>query len=129
MATGPTCHRAATTRDGFDRRWRQRFACHLCHRDFTHASSGASYPNLSSIPGVVEAVVIGTRPELADSTMRECADLGIKHVWMHRSVGARSVSASAAQYGREDGITVIDGGCPLMSYRRRTGCTKPCASS
>jgi len=39
--TCPTCHLPATTRDGFDRRGRQRFACHLCHRDFTHASSSA----------------------------------------------------------------------------------------
>jgi uncharacterized protein len=28
--------------------------------------------------------VIGTRPEIAEDTMRECAELGIKHVWMHR---------------------------------------------
>ncbi len=41
MATCPTCHQPATTRDGFDRRGRQRFACHPCHRDVTHASSGA----------------------------------------------------------------------------------------
>ena len=41
MATCPTCHLPATTRDGFDRRGRQRFACHPCHRDFTQASSGA----------------------------------------------------------------------------------------
>jgi hypothetical protein len=36
MATCPTCHQAATTRDGFDRRGRQRFACHLCHRDLRY---------------------------------------------------------------------------------------------
>jgi hypothetical protein len=41
MATCPSCRQPATTRDGFDRRGRQRFACHPCHRDFTHASSGA----------------------------------------------------------------------------------------
>ena len=46
--------------------------------------------------------------------MRECAELGINHVWMHRSMGAGSVSASATEYGRGQGITVIDGGCPLM---------------
>jgi hypothetical protein len=46
--------------------------------------------------------------------MRECAALGIDHVWMHRSVGAGSVSAAATDYGRQHGITVIDGGCPLM---------------
>ena len=74
----------------------------------------ACYHDLRSIPGGVEAVVIGTRPETAEATMRECADLGIKHVWMHRMMGGGSVSPSATQYGREQGITVIDGGCPLM---------------
>jgi uncharacterized protein len=73
-----------------------------------------SYPDLSSIPGGVGAVVIGTRPEIAETTMRECAELGIKHVWMHWGAGATSVSDAATEYGRLHGITVIDGGCPLM---------------
>jgi predicted CoA-binding protein len=72
------------------------------------------YHDLHSIPGGVEAVVIGTRPEIADETMRQCAELGIKHVWMHRGPGAGSVSETATAFGRERGITVIDGGCPCM---------------
>jgi uncharacterized protein len=72
------------------------------------------YPDLRSIPGGVDAVVIGTRPELAEATMRECAELGITQVWMHRGPGAGSVSEAAADYGRQHGIRVIDGGCPLM---------------
>jgi len=74
----------------------------------------AAYADLRSIPGGIEAVVIATRPEYADATMRECVELGIEHVWMHRGSGIGSVSASAAEYGRQHGITVIDGGCPLM---------------
>ena len=50
------------------------------------------YHDLGSIPGGVEAVVIATRPEIADETMRECDELGIEHVWMHRGPGAGSVS-------------------------------------
>ena len=73
-----------------------------------------SYPDLKSIPGGVEGVVIGTRPEIAEDTVRECAELGIKHVWMHRGPGAGSVSPAATSYGRAHGITVIDGGCPCM---------------
>jgi predicted CoA-binding protein len=72
------------------------------------------YLDLKSIPGGVDAVVIGTRPKIAEDTMRECAELGIKHVWMHRGPGAGSVSDAATEYGRKHGITVIDGGCPLM---------------
>ena len=73
-----------------------------------------SYKDLRSIPGGVDAVVIGTRPERAEAAMQECAELGIKHVWMHWGAGASSVSEAATVYGREHGITVIDGGCPLM---------------
>jgi uncharacterized protein len=35
-------------------------------------------------------------------------------VWTHRGPGAGSVSEAAADYGRERGIAVIDGGCPCM---------------
>jgi uncharacterized protein len=72
------------------------------------------YHDLRSIPDGVDAVVIGTSPAIADETMRECAELGIKHVWMHRGPGAGSVSETATEYGRERGIAVIDGGCPCM---------------
>ena len=33
---------------------------------------------------------------------------------MHRSVGGGSVSPTAAAWGRQHGISVIDGGCPCM---------------
>jgi predicted CoA-binding protein len=73
-----------------------------------------AFASVTAIPGGVDAVVIGTRPERAQATMEECADLGIKRVWMHRSFGGGSVSDTATLYGREHGITVIDGGCPCM---------------
>ncbi|WP_238012275.1 CoA-binding protein [Dactylosporangium sp. AC04546] len=73
-----------------------------------------AYRDLAAIPGGVDAVVIGTRPETAEATMRECAELGITHVWMHRGPGPGSVSEEAAEYGRRHGIHVIAGGCPLM---------------
>jgi uncharacterized protein len=72
------------------------------------------YRDLRSIPGGADAVVIATRPEIAEETMRECAELRIKHVWMHRGPGAGSVSEAAAAYGRQRGVAVIDGGCPCM---------------
>ena len=78
------------------------------------AEGDPTYPNLTAIDGGVDAVVIATRPERALDTMRECIDLGIRHVWMHRAFGSGSVSDEATQLGRDNGITVIDGGCPLM---------------
>jgi len=80
----------------------------------TEVEGDRAYADLRSIPGGVEAVVIATSPEHADATMRDCADLGIGFVWMHRSFGGGSVSDTATALGRERGIHVIDGGCPLM---------------
>ncbi len=73
-----------------------------------------AYPDLRAIPGGVDAVVIATAPAHAEATVREAIDLGITHVWMHRSVDAGSVDPAAVTLGRAHGITVIDGGCPLM---------------
>jgi predicted CoA-binding protein len=72
------------------------------------------YPSLTAVPGGVDAVVVATGAERAQATMEECDELGIGHVWMHRGPGAGSLSPAAAAYGRAHGISVIDGGCPLM---------------
>jgi uncharacterized protein len=71
------------------------------------------YHDLASIPGGVDWVLIGTRPETAEATMQECADLGITRVWMHRGPGAGSVSHPAAEHGAST-ASVIEGGCPCM---------------
>ncbi len=72
------------------------------------------FQTLHAIPGGVDAVVLATRPEEDATTLQECVELGVKQAWMHRSFGAGSVSEEAAAWARERGVTVIDGGCPLM---------------
>lgn len=72
------------------------------------------YHDLSSIPDGVDAVVVATHPDEAMTVVEECAALGIRRVWMHRSFGTGSVNDAAAEAGRQQGLTVIAGGCPLM---------------
>ena len=43
---------------------------------------------------------------------------------MHRSVDAGSVSVEAAALGRAHGMTVIEGGCPLMFGEASDGAHK-----
>ncbi len=74
----------------------------------------ACYSDLKSIPGGIDAVVVATTPEVAETVVRECAEQGISRVWMHRSFGTGSVSEEAADFCRNNGITVIAGGCPRM---------------
>lgn len=72
------------------------------------------FRDLASIPGGVDAVVIATTQAVAPSVARECKELGITRVWMHRSFGGGSVSSEAHAYCRQNGIASIAGGCPLM---------------
>ncbi len=96
-------------------RFRQRgYTVFAVNPNATSVEGDRCYPDLRSIPNGVDAVVIATRAQQADQTMRECAALGIKHVWMHRAFGEGSVSEAAVEFGREHGISVIDGGCPCM---------------
>lgn len=64
-----------------------------------------AYPNLAAIPGGVDAVVIATRPEHAEATVREAIDLGVSQVWLHRSFGAGSFDPKAVELGRAHGLT------------------------
>ncbi|MFQ5595166.1 MAG: CoA-binding protein [Anaerolineae bacterium] len=76
------------------------------------------YPNLKSLPQGVDGVVVVTRPELTEQIARECVEAGIPRVWMHYNAffgpDRTSVSEEAAAMCRDNGITVIAGGCPMM---------------
>lgn len=73
------------------------------------------YPDLRSIPGGVDGVVIVTRPETTERIVRDCVDAGARHVWMHASLAkGSSVSPQAVEYCRQHDISVIAGACPMM---------------
>jgi predicted CoA-binding protein len=83
------------------------------------------YPDLKAIPDVPDAVFIFTSPKITDEVVRQCVDLGVKHVWMHCGLGIKpgagasttSVSQQAVELCREHGITVIPGTCPNQFLR------------
>lgn len=72
------------------------------------------YPDLGAVPDGVDAVVVVTRPETTEEIVRQCAELGISRVWLHRSFGRGSVSPAAVNFCREHKMAVIPGGCPMM---------------
>ena len=73
------------------------------------------YPDLPSIPGGVDGVVIITRPQTTEQIVRTCSQAGVRRVWMHRSMAkGSSVSADAVEYCRQKDISVIAGACPMM---------------
>jgi predicted CoA-binding protein len=75
------------------------------------------YANLASTPKLPDAVVIAANPAASLSISRECAELGINHVWMHKSVDNGSYSAEAEEFCRDAGINLIPAGCPMMHLK------------
>jgi len=47
------------------------------------------YSDLRSIPEKPEAVFTLTSPQVTEQIVQQCADLGIKHVWMHCLMGTK----------------------------------------
>lgn len=76
------------------------------------------YPSLSAVPAPVDGVFIVTSPDVTEQIVDDCIAAGVPRVWMHENgflgESGSSVSDAAAARARESGITVIDGGCPLM---------------
>lgn len=73
------------------------------------------YPNVGSIPGGVDGVVIITRPEVTEQIVRDCHAAGVRRVWMHQGLAkGSSVSRAAVDFCRQHDIAVIAGACPMM---------------
>jgi predicted CoA-binding protein len=78
------------------------------------------YPDLKAIPEKVDAVFILASPKVTEQVVQQCVDLGIKHIWMHCMMGTKpglaaamtSVSPSAVEMCKANGIAVIPGACP-----------------
>ena len=74
----------------------------------------ACYPDLASVPGAIDGVVIATHPAVSLKVVRQAGERGIGRVWFHRSIGTGSVSEAAVRECEALGIQCIVGGCPLM---------------
>jgi uncharacterized protein len=72
------------------------------------------YPDVRSIPGAIDGVVVATHPDVAADVVRHARERGVAHMWFHRSFGQGSVSEDAVRECKAAGMNCIVGGCPLM---------------
>lgn len=74
------------------------------------AEGDRCYPSVEQLPGPVDGAIVMLPPESTLEVMRGCAAAGIPRVWL----GNGAVSPDAVKYGRGQGISVVDGACPMM---------------
>ena len=58
----------------------------------------------------VEGVLLMTPPPLTATLLPECAQAGIKRIWIYRD------SPGAVKFCEENGIDVVSGECPFMFF-------------
>ena len=83
-------------------------------------------PNVAEIDGVqcfasvkdieppVEGALIMTGKDDAETVVRECAEVGIKQVWLYGGMVPGASTAGAKAAADEQGMAHIDGFCPYM---------------
>ncbi len=72
------------------------------------------YTRVQDIQPAPEAALLLTSPTVTNRVVRDCADAGIRHIWMYRGGGQGAVSPEALEFCRERGIQVVPGLCPFM---------------
>jgi uncharacterized protein len=61
-----------------------------------------------------EAALLMVSRYRTDQLVRECAAAGIRRIWLYRGVGRGTVTESAVEFCRREGISVVAGECPYM---------------
>lgn len=72
------------------------------------------FRRVQEIAPPVEGALLLTAPRDTEQVVRDCAQAGIRRVWMHRGGGQGAVSQAAADFCRQQGIALVEGHCPLM---------------
>jgi len=55
-----------------------------------------------------------TAPQDTERVVRDCAEAGVRRVWLHRGGGQGAVSKEATDFCRKSGIRLVEGYCPFM---------------
>lgn len=72
------------------------------------------FAHLQEIQPPVEGALIMTPPHQTEQLVQDCAQAGIRSVWMYRAGGQGSVTPAAVEFCRKHGIHLVEGHCPYM---------------
>jgi predicted CoA-binding protein len=71
-------------------------------------------PRIADVQPPVEAALLLTPSKATKDVVQECAEAGVRRIWLHRGGGPGAVSDEAVALCRDRGLEVVDGACPFM---------------
>ncbi len=72
------------------------------------------YAKVQEIQPPVEGVLIMTSKKVTDQIVHDCAEAGIKRVWMYGGMAPGATTTTSIAFCAENGIDVVAGLCPYM---------------
>ncbi len=72
------------------------------------------YARVQDISPTPDAALILTSLAASEQVVKDCAEAGIKAVWLYGVTGENAVNAQALAYARAHGLEIIPGFCPFM---------------
>jgi predicted CoA-binding protein len=72
------------------------------------------FARVQEINPPAEAALVMTSPRETERVVRDCAEAGIRHVWLYRGGGQGAVSEQAVDFCQRNGVHLVAGHCPFM---------------
>lgn len=74
------------------------------------------FARVQDIKPAVDGVLLITSPAVTEAVVEDCAEAGIRRVWMYSAGVEGAVSPKAVEFCRARGIQVVPGECPFMFF-------------
>ncbi len=72
------------------------------------------FGRVQDITPKVDSALLMTTGENTEQVVRDCAEAGVKYVWLYGVGGPGAVDAQVLEFCKQQGMTVIPGYCPYM---------------
>ena len=72
------------------------------------------FARLQDVQPAVDAALLMTSPDVTNNVVCDCAESGVRRVWMYSDGRRGALSEQALEFCQAKGIRVIPGQCPFM---------------
>jgi uncharacterized protein len=102
----------------------------LCRRGYDVVPVNPRTPNVlgrpcfgrvQDIQPPVDGALVMTSAARTDVVVADCAEAGVRRIWMYRAAGQGAVSQKAVEFCKQHGMQVIPGECPFMFLSPASG--------
>jgi predicted CoA-binding protein len=72
------------------------------------------FAKIRDVQPAVEGALLMTQPGVTEDVVTQCAEVGVRSIWMYRAGGQGAVSPRAVAFCESRGMSVVEGECPMM---------------